>query len=39
MTSDAATHRREAGHFVRWARTEKLTGLDSPPPNGTARPR
>ena len=30
MTSDAATHRREAGHFVRWARTQKLTGLDFP---------
>ena len=24
------THRREAGHFVRWARTQKLTGLDFP---------
>jgi len=30
MTSDDTTHRREAGHFVRWARTQKLTGLDFP---------
>ena len=30
MTSDDATHRREAGHFVRWARTQKLTSLDLP---------
>ena len=30
MTSDETTHRREAGHFVRWARTQKLTGLDFP---------
>jgi hypothetical protein len=30
MTSDDTTHRREAGHFVRWARTQNLTGLDFP---------
>jgi uncharacterized protein YidB (DUF937 family) len=30
LTSDDATHRREAGHFVRWARTQKLTSLDFP---------
>ncbi|WP_194926657.1 hypothetical protein [Catenulispora pinisilvae] len=25
-----ATHRREAGHFVRWAKNQKLTGVDLP---------
>lgn len=30
LASDDATHRREAGHFVRWARKEKLTGLELP---------
>jgi hypothetical protein len=28
LTSDQATGRREAGNFVRWARHQKLTGLD-----------
>ena len=28
LTSDQATGRREAGNFVRWARRQKLTGLD-----------
>ncbi|OLM09175.1 MULTISPECIES: hypothetical protein [unclassified Pseudonocardia] len=28
LASDDATHRREAGGFVRWARREKLTSLD-----------
>lgn len=30
LTSDDATHRREAGHFVRWANKQKLTSLDFP---------
>jgi hypothetical protein len=30
LASDAATHRREAGHFVRWARSHKLTRLEFP---------
>jgi hypothetical protein len=30
LTSDDATHRREAGHFVRWARRQRLTSLDFP---------
>jgi len=30
LASDEATHRREAGHFVRWASKEKLTGLELP---------
>lgn len=30
LASDDATHRREAGHFVRWARKEKLTALELP---------
>jgi hypothetical protein len=30
MTSPSTTHRREAGHFVRWARAQKLTGPDFP---------
>jgi hypothetical protein len=29
-TSDDATHRREAGHFVRWAKSQKLTQLEFP---------
>jgi hypothetical protein len=28
LTSEDSKHRREAGHFVRWARGQKLTGLD-----------
>ena len=30
LASEAARHRREAGHFVRWARREKLTALELP---------
>lgn len=30
LVSGQATHRREAGHFVRWARNHKLTRLDFP---------
>jgi len=30
LTSDDATHRREAGHFVRWANNQKLTSLELP---------
>lgn len=30
LTSDDATHRREAGHFVRWANKQKLTSLSLP---------
>jgi hypothetical protein len=30
VTSGQATGRREAGHFVRWARKQKLTSLDFP---------
>jgi hypothetical protein len=30
LVSDQATHRREAGHFVRWAKREKLTNLELP---------
>ncbi len=30
LASGEATHRREAGHFVRWARNQKLTSLDFP---------
>lgn len=30
LASDQATHRREAGHFVRWANAEKLTKLEMP---------
>ena len=30
MTSPGTTHRREAGHFVRWARAQKLTSLEFP---------
>ena len=29
-TSDDATHRRDAGHFVRWAKNQKLTQLEFP---------
>jgi hypothetical protein len=28
LASDQTTGRREAGHFVRWAKRQKLTGLD-----------
>jgi len=28
LTSEQATHRREAGHFVRWAKRQKLTSLE-----------
>jgi hypothetical protein len=30
ITSDQASRRREAGHFIRWARKQKLTSLDFP---------
>jgi hypothetical protein len=30
LTSDQASHRRDAGHFVRWARGHKLTSLEFP---------
>ncbi len=30
LTSGQATHRREAGHFVRWANRQKLTSLQFP---------
>jgi hypothetical protein len=30
LASPQTTHRREAGHFVRWARNHKLTSLDFP---------
>ena len=30
ITSDQTTHRRETGHFVRWAKKHKLTRLDFP---------
>jgi hypothetical protein len=30
LTSKDATHRHEAGHFVRWAKSQKLTSLDFP---------
>jgi hypothetical protein len=30
LASDTATHRREAGHFVRWAKTQRLTKLELP---------
>lgn len=30
LTSNEATHRREAGHFIRWAKTQKLTTLRFP---------
>jgi hypothetical protein len=30
LASDDATHRREAGHFVRWAAAHKLTSLELP---------
>lgn len=30
LTSGQACHRREAGHFVRWARRHKLTSLEFP---------
>jgi hypothetical protein len=30
LASPQATHRLEAGHFVRWARNQKLTSLDFP---------
>jgi hypothetical protein len=40
LTSDQARHRREAGHFVRWARQHKLTSLEFPATRwrGPARP-
>ncbi|MGH3630438.1 MAG: hypothetical protein ACRDRL_23720, partial [Sciscionella sp.] len=28
LTSKDSKHRREAGHFIRWAKAQKLTGLD-----------
>jgi hypothetical protein len=30
LTSDQASHRRDAGHFVRWAKQRKLTSLEFP---------
>ncbi len=30
LTSQEVTHRREAGHFIRWAKQQKLTHLDFP---------
>jgi hypothetical protein len=30
LASDQAAHRREVGHFVRWAKTQKLTRLEFP---------
>jgi hypothetical protein len=30
IASEEATHRREAGHFIRWANTQKLTTLRFP---------
>ena len=30
LTSDQACHRREAGHFVRWANRQNLTSLEFP---------
>ncbi len=30
LASPQVTHRQEAGHFVRWARNQKLTSLDFP---------
>jgi hypothetical protein len=30
LGDEDTTHRREAGHFVRWARKQKLTSLDLP---------
>jgi hypothetical protein len=30
LTSDQASHRRDAGHFVRWATEHKLTSLEFP---------
>lgn len=30
LTSDQASHRREAGHFARWAKRHKLTSLEFP---------
>jgi hypothetical protein len=30
LAGDQATHRREVGHFVRWAKSQKLTRLDFP---------
>jgi len=30
LASDHATHRRDVGHFIRWANTQKLTRLDVP---------
>lgn len=30
LTSDQASHRRDAGHFTRWARQHKLTSLEFP---------
>jgi hypothetical protein len=34
LTSEHVKHRREAGHFVRWVKHQKLTSLEfgSPPP-------
>jgi hypothetical protein len=30
LTSDGADRQREAGHFIRWAKTQKLTNLELP---------
>ena len=44
LASEHATHRREAGHFVRWAKRQKLTSLDFAAtkwdgPSGASTPR
>lgn len=44
LASDGVSHRREAGHFIRWAGFEKLTGLELGAtrwggPSGSSTPR
>jgi len=29
LAAEETTHRGEAGHFIRWAKKQKLTSLDS----------
>ncbi|MBD2835415.1 hypothetical protein ID871_34200 [Streptomyces pratensis] len=38
LTDDSATYRHTAGHFVRWARANKLTTVHVPLSAGTAPP-
>ena len=38
MGQAQASHRTDAGNFVRWARRNKLTPWTSQPSNGAARP-